>query len=110
MDWVETTGKSIEEATIEPSPTSAYIATTLKSKSSKSPRRDCSVAFVVKPECELVFARVAHVPNVRAAPAVARSDRVRTHRAVRSRALREAKLNHGETAKRPVPVVNLKAP
>jgi len=95
---------------IEHSPTSAYIAMTLKSKSSKSPRRDCSVAFEVKLECELVFARADRDPSVRVAPALARSDRVPTLRAMRSRALREVNLNHGETAKEPVPVVNPKAP
>jgi len=93
-----------------PSPTSAYIATTLKSKSSKSLKPDYSDEFEVKLECELVFARADRDPSVRVAPAVARSDRARTRRAVKSRALREVNLNHGETAKRPVPVVNPKAP
>ena len=93
-----------------PSPISAYIATTPKSKSSKSPRPDCSVAFEVKLECELVFDPADRDPSVHVAPAVARSDRARTLRAVKSHALRVPNLNHDESAKRPVPVNNPKVP
>jgi len=83
---------------------------TQKSKSSKSPRRDCLAAFEVKLGYELASVRVDRDPSVRVALAVAKSDHGRTLREVRSHALREANLNHGETAKSPAPVVNPKAP
>jgi hypothetical protein len=95
---------------IVPSPTSAYTATTPKSKSSKSPRRDFSVAFAARPAYELAFVRAAHDLSVHDARVGVKSARAPMLRAVRSRARRGQNLNHVGSARRLRLVVNLKAP
>jgi hypothetical protein len=87
-----------------------YTATTPKSKSLRSPRPDCSVAFAVKPECELVFVRVGRVPSDHVVPAAVRSDLVPMVRGARNRARQELNPNLDETAKRLRLVVHPRVP
>ena len=93
-----------------PSRTSVFTATTPKSKSSKSPRPDCSVASAARLACEPAFAQAAHGPSGHAVPGAEKSDRAPTHRAARSRVRRGANLNHDENVKRPLLGVNPMVP
>ncbi|MGD0691937.1 MAG: hypothetical protein ABSA22_06305, partial [Acidimicrobiales bacterium] len=69
-----------------------------------------SAASGERPGCELEFVRVGHDPSAHVDRAAAKSDRARMDRVARSLARRGANLNHGESARRPLLVVNPKAP
>jgi hypothetical protein len=90
--------------------TSVFTATTLKSKSSKSRRRDCSVASAARLACEPAFAQAARDPSAHAVPAAEKSDRAPMHRVATSRVRREVNLNRDVNVRKPLLVGNPMAP
>lgn len=91
-----------------PSLTWVSIAMTPKSKLWKSPGPVCSVASKAKLGYGLVFVQAGLDPSAHVVRADVRIDRARVHREVTPLVLRGVKPNHGETARRAVPVVNLR--
>jgi len=70
MEWVETTGKTVDEAMDRALGTWVFIATTQKLKYWRNPKLDSSVGSAAKLACELVFARAVRakaVPSIRRA-------------------------------------------
>jgi len=99
MDWVETTGKSIEEATDRALAHLGVHRDDAEVEVIEEPRLGCSVASEAKLEFERVFVRAAHDPSALADPAAVKNDRDPMHHGVRSHELRGANPNHDETAK-----------
>lgn len=91
------------------SPTSAFTATTPKSKLSKSPRRDSLVAFEAKPECVRESVRAARGRSAHVDPEAERSVRARTRHEARGHELLGASPSRDEIARRADLVVKLKA-
>jgi hypothetical protein len=93
---------------IAPSPTSGFTAMTPRSRSSKNPRLDCSVASEAKRACALEFVRAVPDRSDLDDQVFAKTVLAPTPRAARSLELREVNQNLDETAKKWPLVVNPK--